>query len=85
MKVRNLFFGFVLAMMILGVGSFTPTTAQIHSCNQGCTLSVYRPCMAECAPNDVACQDECQRQYECCYSLCLDPFYGCTGQPSNLK
>lgn len=85
MKVRNLLIGFVLAMMVLGAGSFTPTTAKNSSCNQGCTLSVYRPCMEQCAPNDFACQNECQRQYECCYSLCLDPFYGCQGQPSSLE
>lgn len=70
MKIRNLLIGFVLAMMVLGAGSFTPTTAQNSFCSRSCTNNIYRPCMEECAPNDVACQDVCQDNYDCCFYMC---------------
>ena len=67
MKIRNLIFGFVLAMMVMCAGSFRTNTVEA-----GCTTfcaNGYNACMIECN-GDTNCQNECRATYYCCMHMC---------------
>jgi hypothetical protein len=67
MRIRNLVFGFVLAMMFLCAGSFKSNTVEA-GCTTFCANNA-NACMSEC-DGDPACQDQCRRDYYCCLELC---------------
>jgi hypothetical protein len=68
MKIRNLLFGFVLAMTVLFVGSFRANTTQATTCSQFCTYD-YNTCMADCNGAPI-CQQFCRDDYYCCLEIC---------------
>lgn len=68
MKVRNLLFGFVLAMMFVCAGSFKTSTAQAFGCTQFCA-NAYNACMIECNGNSQ-CQYQCWLEWDCCKFMC---------------
>ena len=67
MKFRSLLVGFVLALVVLFVGSFKPTV-QAFGCTTFCANG-YNSCMIDCN-GDADCQHECYVNYECCRFLC---------------
>ena len=68
MRIRNLLFGFALAMMVLCAGSFRTNTAQAFGCTNFCANG-YNACMIECN-GDTNCQNECRATYYCCMHMC---------------
>ena len=68
MKIRNLLFGFVLAMMVLFAGNFRANTVQASACTDFC-YNEYRNCMIDCngAPG---CQQTCRDDLYCCIEAC---------------
>lgn len=68
MKIRNLLFGFVLAMLVLCAGSFKINTTQAFGCTTFCANS-YNACMVDCN-GDPTCQQSCYVDYECCMNMC---------------
>jgi len=68
MKVRNLLFGFVLAMMFLFASNISSTTAA-PTCASECQ-STYDACRSGCG-FDGECLTQCFDNYRCCKALCL--------------
>ena len=67
MKIKNLLFGFVLAMMVLCAGSFKSSTVEA-GCTTFCANS-YNACMIECN-SDSNCQYQCWLDWQCCKFMC---------------
>jgi hypothetical protein len=68
MKIRNLLFGFVLAMMFLCAGNFTVNTVKASPCTDYCGYD-YNNCMIDCNGSPL-CQSRCWRDYNCCIDTC---------------
>ena len=71
MRIRNLLFGFVLAMMVLFAGSFTTNTVKADGCIYGC-MDLYNACEASCN-GDRLCIKQCKKDYDECLCGCGIP------------
>jgi hypothetical protein len=68
MKIRNLLFGFVLAMMFLFASSFTSISSARPSCEGVCLIN-YNDCVSSCN-GEPGCKPACIEAYSCCKLLC---------------
>ena len=68
MKIRNLLFGFVLAMMVMCASSFTMNTVKASPCTDFC-IHEYNNCMIDCNGSPL-CQQFCRNEYYCCVETC---------------
>jgi hypothetical protein len=68
MKIRNLLFAFILAMMVLCVGNFRANTVQASACTDFC-YDEYRNCMIDCNGSPL-CQQFCRDELYCCIEMC---------------
>jgi hypothetical protein len=70
MKVRNLLFGFILAMMVLFAGNINSTASPAaRTCASECQ-STYDACKSGCGL-DGECLMQCFENYKCCKALCI--------------
>ena len=67
MKIRNLFFGFVLAMFLCA-SSFTGNTVKANACTDWCA-NMYNTCTSFCNGNQI-CMRMCRNDYNCCMEDC---------------
>lgn len=68
MKIRNLFIGLVLAMMVMFAGSSRSSTTQAFGCNTFCSNNA-NACMSACN-GDPACENQCKADFDCCLLFC---------------
>jgi len=68
MKIRNLLFGFVLALMVMCAGSFTAISRAAFSCGSNCVQN-YNFCKSTCGGNPI-CLAHCKEEYDCCQLIC---------------
>jgi hypothetical protein len=75
MRIRNLLLSFVLAMMVMCVGSFTTNSIKAQDSCQTC-VDVYNGCAALCNGNAV-CLKQCKKDYNECLCGCGFDTPGC--------